>query len=128
MLQLPGGGTAVTVALASDEITLLEVELQPGSGAGPHRHTREDETIYVIQGRLRVQDRELAAGEAVRLPKGISHSFANESVEPTRVLFACVPGGLERFFRALLTGDDAAIAAAVEDAGLEFGDGSTTGL
>ena len=76
----------------------------------------------MIAGRLRVHDRELGAGEAIRLPKGLSHSFANESDEPALALFACVPGGLEQFFRALETGDDAAIAAAVEDAGLEFGD------
>jgi quercetin dioxygenase-like cupin family protein len=125
ILRLPGGGTTVTVVLAGEDtdgvMSLLEVELQPGSGAGPHRHTKEDETIYVIEGRLRVLDRELQAGEAIRLPKGLAHSFANESDEPVRALFACVPGGLERFFRALLTGDDAAISVAVAEGGLEFG-------
>ncbi len=124
LLVLPGGGTRVGVVLSADDtdgaLTLLEVELDPSSGAGPHRHTKEDETIYVLSGTLRVGERALAVGEAIHLPRGVTHSFVNDSDEVARALFVCVPGGLERFFRAVVTGDDAAIAAAVAEAGLEF--------
>ena len=124
LLVLPGGGTRVGVVLSEEDtggaLTLLEVELDPGSGAGPHRHTKEDETIYVLAGALRVGDRALAPGEAIHLPRGVTHSFLNDGTDVTRVLFVCVPGGLERFFRAVVSGDDAVIAAAVAEAGLEF--------
>jgi quercetin dioxygenase-like cupin family protein len=124
LLVLPGGGTRIGVVLSAEDtggaLTLLDVELEPGSGAGPHRHTKEDETIYLLSGSLRVGDRTLAPGEAAHLPRGVMHSFANEGQEVAKVLFVCVPGGLERFFRAVVSGDDATIAAAVADAGLEF--------
>ena len=108
-------GTTVRVVLSAEDtsggLTLLEVELAPGSGAGRHRHTKEDETIAVVAGRLTVSGVELGAGEAIHLPKGLAHDFANEGSEPVRALVFCVPGGLERFFRAVVAGDEATIAA-----------------
>ena len=108
-------GTTVRVVLAAEDtsggLTLLEVELAPGSGATRHRHTKEDETIAVVSGRLTVSERELGPGEAVHLPRGLAHDFRNDGPEPVRAFFFCVPGGLERFFRAVVAGDEAGIAA-----------------
>ena len=125
VLRLPGGGTTVTVLLGGDEtegrLTLLEVALEPGNGAGNHRHTQEDETIVPLDGPLRIDDRTYAPGEPAFLPRGVMHSFRNDGDGPVRALFICTPAGLERFFRAIVTGGDAAVARAVVDAGLEFG-------
>jgi quercetin dioxygenase-like cupin family protein len=119
------GGTTVRVVTATEPATVLEVTLEAGSGAGPHTHTREEETIAVLDGRLLVDDgtrRELGAGEAHVLPRGLRHSFANESDAPVRALFFCAPGGLERFFRDVAAADtDEAVAAAAARAGLRFG-------
>jgi quercetin dioxygenase-like cupin family protein len=119
------GPTRVRVVVADGAATLLELELQPGAGAGFHTHTREDETIAVLAGRLTVDDgsrRELGVGEAIVLPRGTRHAFANQGDEPARAHVFCSPGGLERFFRevAAATGD-ADAAAAGERAGLVFG-------
>ena len=116
------GPTRLRVLAATDEATVLEGELQPGGGSTWHTHTREDETIVVVEGALVVNDgerREVEAGDAHVLARGVRHAFANETDAPTRVYFVCTPGGLERFFRDLVGGvpaDEAAVRA-----GLEFG-------
>ena len=117
------GGTKVTVlvdaAASGGAVTVLELELQPGARAGPHRHTREDETIVVFAGELSVDGRTLGAGEAVFLARGVRHSFANDGDVPMRAHVVCTPAGLEEFFRAIAAGDDPDQAG--RRAGLEFG-------
>ena len=119
------GPTRVRVVVAGDAATLLELELQPGAGAGWHTHTREDETVAVLEGRLTIDDgarHELAPGEAHVLPRGTRHAFANEGDTPVRAHVFCSPGGLEAFFRAVAAAtSDADVAAAGERAGLVFG-------
>ena len=116
------GPTRLRVVAATDEVTVLEGELQPGAGSTWHTHTLEEETILVVDGTLVVNDgerREVGAGDAHVLRRGVRHAFANETEAVTRVFFVCTPGGLERFFRDLANGaspDDAA-----KRAGLEFG-------
>lgn len=122
---LSRGGTTVRLLVAEPSTTLLELELEPGSGAGPHVHTREDETIAVVAGRLAVDDgavHELLVGDTVFLRRGVRHSFANDGGETVRAYVFCTPGGLERFFGAVARAEsDADVAAAAERAGLAFG-------
>ncbi len=116
------GPTRLRVIAATEAATVLEGELEPGGGSTWHTHTLEDETIVVIEGALVVNDgerREVEAGNAHVLARGVRHAFANETDAPTRVYFVCTPGGLERFFRDLVSGVPADEAA--ERAGLEFG-------
>ena len=119
------GGTSVTVVTATEAATVLEVRIDPRSGAGPHMHTREDEAIAVLDGLLVVDDgqrRDIGPGAAHVLPRGVRHSFANETDVSVRALFFCAPGGLERFFRDVSTaGSDAEVAAAADRAGLRLG-------
>jgi mannose-6-phosphate isomerase-like protein (cupin superfamily) len=120
-----GSGTTVRIVAAREEATLLELALEPGAGAGPHMHTKEDETIAVLDGRLVVDDgrrHELGPGDAIVLPRRVRHSFANEGGEVGRAHVFCSPGGLERFFRDVAAAtSDADVAAAAERAGLVFG-------
>ena len=116
------GPTRLRVVAATDEATVLEGELQPGGGSTWHTHTLEEETILVVEGTLVVNDgerREVGAGDAHVLRRGVRHAFANETEGLTRVYFVCTPGGLERFFRDLVSGVPADDAA--KRAGLEFG-------
>ena len=116
------GPTRLRVVAATDEATVLEGELQPGGGSTWHTHTREEETIVVVEGTVVVSDgerHEIGAGAAHVLRRGVRHAFANETDAPARVFFICTPGGLERFFRDLADGvspDEAATRA-----GIEFG-------
>jgi mannose-6-phosphate isomerase-like protein (cupin superfamily) len=61
-------------------------------------HTRKDESIYVLRGRMifryrdeagELVDREMIAGEAQRVPAGLVHQF--EALEHTDVLEASTP-------------------------------------
>ena len=116
------GPTRLRVVAATDAATVIEGELDPGGGSASHVHTREDETIVVVEGALSVDTDErveLGPGDAVVIPRGQRHAFVNASESLARVYFVCTPGGLERFFRDLAAGLPPEEAA--ERAGLEFG-------
>jgi quercetin dioxygenase-like cupin family protein len=117
----------VEIKLAAEHtegsVSVLELVLEPGRGAPPHRHSREHEILVVSEGALRVEEEKgdtvLSPGDLVLIPRGTRHGFANAAEGVTRALVVTVPGGLEQFFRDLDAGVDAGEAAA--RAGLEFG-------
>ena len=113
------GRTRLRVALATDEATVLEAEIEPGGGSSWHTHTKEDETVVVLEGELVVDDGDghvLRRGDAHFVPRGRRHMFTNEGASSVRAYFFCAPGGLERFFRDIASGVSAEEAA--ESAGL----------
>jgi quercetin dioxygenase-like cupin family protein len=115
------GPTRLRVLAATTEATVLEAEIEPGGGSTWHTHTKEDETLLVLEGELVLDDGErhvLLTGDAHVLPRGRRHAFANESDAPARACFFCSPGGLEHFFRAIASGVPADEAAT--RAGLHF--------
>ena len=116
------GPTRLHVAAATAEATVLEAEIEPGGGSSWHTHTKEDETVVVLDGELVFDDgsrRVLRGGDAHVVPRGRRHMFVNESSASVRVYFFCAPGGLERFFREIASGVPAEEAAT--RAGLAFG-------
>jgi len=68
-------------------------------------HTREHETVYVLEGDLRFKlDDELRAtpaGSFVFIPRGVAHSFQNVGEEPGRMVVMFSPAGMEGFFDRL---------------------------
>lgn len=74
----------------------------PGAGPPPHVNSREDELLWVLEGRYEVQvgDRrfETSAGGFAVLPRGIPHAFRNLEETPGTVIATLVPGGFEEFF------------------------------
>ncbi|HLI56473.1 MAG TPA: cupin domain-containing protein [Actinomycetota bacterium] len=89
-------GGAVTVVLG---------ELGPWQSGPPlHVHYHEDETMYVLEGRLLVQigveTHTLDPGSFVWLPRRTPHTFANAGPVPVRMFGTTVPGGIEEFFAA----------------------------
>lgn len=86
--------------------SLVEHTLPPRAlGAPLHRHEREDEFSYVLEGRLGAQlgDEivEAGPGEVVRKPRGQEHTFWNAGDEPLRFLELISPAGFESYFREL---------------------------
>jgi quercetin dioxygenase-like cupin family protein len=82
-----------------------EFIVEPGTGPVPHRHSREDESFYILDGQLEFRMGErgerliVAASESfVFAPRGIPHTFKNVGTTPARVLVIISPAGLERFF------------------------------
>ena len=79
-----------------------------GPIAGPgHRHTREDEFSYTLEGRVWAEfdgeEHVAEVGDLVFKPRGEWHTFWNASDQPARLLGLIAPGGLEALFRAVDT-------------------------
>lgn len=70
----------------------------PGIATPLHRHTREAEALYVLEGLVdyRAGDErfELTAGSFLYLPLGIPHAFRIRGDAPARFLSLTAPGGL----------------------------------
>ncbi len=85
-------------------VAVIECVDPPGGGSPLHRHTREDEWFYVLEG-------ELTCGSTARrsrrprasvafAPNEVPHTFVVSSAEPARYLLVVQPAGFEDFVRA----------------------------
>jgi quercetin dioxygenase-like cupin family protein len=97
------GGWKVTAKDTRGAFSIVESIVKPGTaGPVPHRHSREDEVFYVLEGQyeFRVGDRVISAsaGSFLFLPRGIPHTFKNVGTTTSRHLAIISPAGLERFF------------------------------
>jgi mannose-6-phosphate isomerase-like protein (cupin superfamily) len=112
--------------------SLVEHPMPPGKLAAPlHRHSREDEYSFVLEGRVgALLGDEVVYGEPGDLifkPRGQWHTFWNAGDEPARILEIISPAGFESYFDQLseLLGaggppDPAALGALAADYGLEL--------
>ena len=116
---------------ADDRFSLVEHPMGPRALAAPlHRHTREDEYSYVVQGRMGalLGDEVVYAevGDLVHKPRNQWHTFWNAGDEPCRILEIISPAGFERFFAELdglggaIKADPEALAALNQRYGLEM--------
>ncbi len=101
-------GAELKVAPTENEsgVAVVEHTLSPGAlGAPPHRHTREDEISYVLEGTLTVQqDDEITAvgpSEFAIKPRGVWHTFWNAGFERVRFLEIITPGAFAGYFEEL---------------------------
>lgn len=80
-------------------------EVPPLVDTPAHVHAHEDELFYVLEGEhvFRIGDEEfrLGPGGMAFAPRGLPHSHARVRPGAGRLLDLMVPGGFERFFRAL---------------------------
>lgn len=76
-------------------LSVLEVALSAGGGVPDHRHARDDETIYVLEGALDVrmgaERLALAVGGCAFAPRGTVHGFTNPGFAPARLLLISSP-------------------------------------
>lgn len=74
----------------------------PGVATPLHRHTREAEAFFLIDGRVSYQAGEelfeLYAGCFIYLPQGLPHAFRIRGETPARMLALTVPAGLLRLY------------------------------
>jgi mannose-6-phosphate isomerase-like protein (cupin superfamily) len=87
---------------------LVEHPIPPRGLAAPlHKHSREDEYSYVLEGRMGAQLGDdvvyAEAGELVFKPRDQWHTFWNAGGEPCRILEIISPGGFERCFDEVAT-------------------------
>lgn len=80
---------------------LIEYRMPRGARTPFHRHEREDEAAYVLEGEVRVvlEGRELVAGPGayVHLPCGVAHGL--EALSEARLLIVSRPDGFVEFAR-----------------------------
>jgi mannose-6-phosphate isomerase-like protein (cupin superfamily) len=96
----------VDSADSGDTFSLVEHPIPPLKLAAPlHRHSREDEYTFVLEGEIGVLlgDEVVfgAPGDLIFKPRGQWHTFWNAGPEPARVLEVISPGGFERYFEQL---------------------------
>jgi quercetin dioxygenase-like cupin family protein len=92
---------------AEGGFSLVEHPMSPRALAAPlHRHNREDEYSYVLEGRVGalLGDEVLigSPGDLIFKPRGQWHTFWNAGDEPARILEIISPAGFERFFAELV--------------------------
>ncbi len=92
---------------AAERFSLVEHPLGPRALAAPvHRHNREDEYSYVLEGRMGAllgdDVVEAGPGDLVHKPRDQWHTFWNAGDEPCRILEIISPAGFERFFAELV--------------------------
>lgn len=106
-LHIPPGPPGLRVAAKETlgAYSFSEFVMQPGTGPAPHRHSREDEAFYVLEGQFEFKvgergERVIAAGpgSVVFAPRGVPHAFKNVGTTPAKGLVVISPAGLEQFF------------------------------
>src|SRR5438309_4721918 len=118
---------------------LVEHPMSAHALAAPmHRHHREDEYSYVLEGRMGAllgdDVVEARPGDLVFKPRDQWHTFWNAGNEPCRILEIIAPAGFERFFQELdalggaLEADPAALAELNARYGLEMQPETVPGL
>jgi len=85
--------------------SLVEHPMSARALAAPlHRHTREDEYSYVLEGRVGalLGDDVGGPGDLIFKPRSQWHTFWNAGDEPARLLEIISPAGFEQFFAELV--------------------------
>jgi quercetin dioxygenase-like cupin family protein len=99
-------GVHVTLKVISEETggayAAFEDIVPPNAGPPPHTHTKEDETMLVLEGELEVtlgeKTQTVKAGTFIHMPRGVPHNFKNRSDKPARMFLTYTPGGFEKWF------------------------------
>jgi mannose-6-phosphate isomerase-like protein (cupin superfamily) len=104
------GSIGVRFMIDGDEtfergFSLVEHPMSARALAAPlHRHTREDEYSFVLEGRMGAllgdDVVEAGPGDLVHKPRNQWHTFWNAGDEPCRILEIIAPAGFEDFFRS----------------------------
>jgi quercetin dioxygenase-like cupin family protein len=98
-------GVLMTVKLRAEDTggaySVFHDFVLPGAGPGLHTHTREDESMFVLEGQVRATlgDRtfDVATGTLIHMPRGVPHGFKNVTDRPARLLMTYTPGGFDKF-------------------------------
>ncbi len=98
-------GESVTIRSSTPEELELEGEWAPHGDPPPkHYHPAQDERFEILEGTLHVRvdgnERVLAAGETIEIPRGSVHQMWNAEDVPARAIWRTSPGGRsEQWFR-----------------------------
>jgi mannose-6-phosphate isomerase-like protein (cupin superfamily) len=132
VLSVVGSTMRVLVDSAATDGRLVVLEATAPAGNGPplHRHGREDEFFFIVEGTVKFlidgKETALSPGGSVLAARGSVHTFSAVGETPCRMIILCTPGGIESAFREVdqLTKSGKAtpetITAAFKKVDLEF--------
>jgi mannose-6-phosphate isomerase-like protein (cupin superfamily) len=105
---------------------LVEHLLAPRRLAAPlHRHSREDEYSYVLEGRVGAilggEEVVAEAGSLLFKPRNQWHTFWNAGDTPARILEIISPGGFEQAFRDIAAVDGEPDPEAIAEIAARYG-------
>ena len=104
-------------------ISLIEQLIPPGFASPWHVHHNEDESFYVIDGRVTVvaanRSVTLSAGDYAFGPRGIPHGFRIEGSKPARVLLMTSGGTFAEFIREMSQPADGGTVSEPNEADLQ---------
>ena|SRR5690242_18903098 len=97
-----GSGSTAELKLMGEQAggdwSVVEWRVRAGDEPPMHTHTREDETLYVLEGSITAyvgdQRMDVEAGSYAALPKDVPHGLTVRGDE-ARLLVALVPAGAE---------------------------------
>jgi mannose-6-phosphate isomerase-like protein (cupin superfamily) len=102
-----GANCYKTIASAGDTAgvySAVEAVIASPDGLGSRTHTREDISVYVLDGsiRIRVGDRtvDVGKGDFSRIPRGTSHEI-QPAGQPARIMLIATPAGMEKLLGEL---------------------------
>ena len=132
-LDVLGEPGLVKLADADTDNAVAVVHLTVPKLAGPplHRHSREDEWFYILDGNLtwEVDGQRFngTTGSSAFAPRGTAHAFQNFHDQTAHILVMITPAGLDRFFedvtvmnKDLSQPDFAAVEKLMQDYGMEL--------
>lgn len=99
------GALTINFLVEGDDLAVFEVDVPAGARVpAPHSHDEFDEVIFALAGAttwtVGGEIRELAEGDALRIPRGVVHHFANHGERDARFLATVTPGAIGRdYFR-----------------------------
>ena len=97
----------ISKTAGSNNMSFLSESFTPGDAVLVHKHSNEDELIFVHKGSgiLTLDDKEykVSTGAVAFVPKGIWHGLKNTGTENIEMRFAYTPSGLEAYFREIGT-------------------------
>lgn len=132
----PGDGDTLGVATAVRDrfmvegaaggFSMVEHLMPPRALAAPlHRHSREDEYSFVLEGRIGAHfdgvEEFANVGCLIYKPRGEWHTFWNAGDVPARILEIISPGGFEQAFRDMHAAGEALDAAAMQQIAARYG-------
>lgn len=90
-----------------DAVAVVHLTVPKLSGPPLHRHSREDEWFYVLDGEItwEVDGKRHSGGpgSSAFAPRGTAHAFQNFRDETAHILVMVTPAGLDRFFADVTT-------------------------
>jgi quercetin dioxygenase-like cupin family protein len=79
----------------AEDITVIEVTLEPGHGHNFHKHPNQEEVIYVMTGEieqwLEKEKQILRPGDSIFIDTDIVHASFNQSSEKARLMVVLGP-------------------------------------